>query len=226
MLGLVLPVLLFTSTRNRQQATRRLHWSSDLKIRLYYGNGLLLCCLALIVLVGWWLSNRAFTDLGLGWGEMPYDPIATGILFFFLLAYGIDLYDELGSSERRQHTRQRFRELGFLPASCGEYLHFLFLAVCAGVCEEIIYRGFMVNYLHELLGNDPIAIVAVLVVPAISFGLGHFYQGGRAVLKIVVMAVLFGYFFFRTGTLWPLMLLHTAVDAVGGLLSWYLESRE
>ena len=92
--------------------------------------------------------------------------------------------------------------------------------------EEIVYRGFMITYLSELLGEGGWATAATLIVPALAFGVAHFYQGGRAVVKIIAMALLFGFFFYRTGSLWPLILLHTAIDAVGGLLSWYLERKE
>lgn len=193
---------------------------------MYYGNGVLLLSLAILVLTVWYFSNCSFTALGLGWGRMPYEPVAIGIIFAFLGLYAIDLYTEIGSPERQRDTRQKFQELGFLPTTGTQYLHFLFLCVCAGVGEEIVYRGFLINYCSEVFGSGPWAVAGVLLVPAVSFGLAHIYQGAHAVLKIVAMALLFGFFFYRTGTLWPLILLHTAIDAVGGLLSWYLAEKQ
>ena len=225
LLGVVLPaVLFFTAGKRSGVATGR--WSAALKVRMYYANGVLLLSLAAVVLVVWYFSGRPFTELGLGWGAPPYDPVAVGVLFAFLALYGLDLYGEIGNPVRQEETRRKFRELGFLPVNGSEYLHFLFLCLCAGVGEEIVYRGFLITYLYDMLGGTgPAAIALTLLVPACAFGLAHYYQGREAVLKIVAMALLFGYFYFRTGTLWPLMLLHTGIDAVGGLLSWALERR-
>ena len=224
LLGLVLPCLLFFSARNRPTA-RRIFWPAELKLRVYFGNGLLLLGLGVAVVTVWYFTGRPLAELGLGWGEPPYDPVAVGVLAAFIVLYAVDLYAEAGSAERQDETRLRFRKLGFLPANGSQYLAFLFLCVCAGVGEEIVYRGFLITYLREMLGTSPWAIGASLLLPAVSFGLAHLYQGGQAVVKIVAMALLFGFFFYRTGSLWPLILLHTGIDAVGGLLSWYLEER-
>lgn len=224
-LGVLLPAVLFATARQRSDARPR-RWPQGLKVRMYYANGLLLLSLALLVLVVWYFTGRPFTELGLGWGTPPYDPIAVGVLFVFLLLYGVDLLGEIGSTDRKAATREKFRELGFLPSTGGQYLHFLFLCVCAGVGEEIVYRGFMITYLREVLtATEPWQVVVILLLPAVSFGVAHFYQGAQAVVKIVAMALLFGFFFLQTGTLWPLILLHTAIDAVGGLLNWALERK-
>ena len=223
LLGVILPGVLFVASyRRRKAGNGPAYWSQRMKHRLYYGNGALLWIMALVVLAVWYFTDGDLTRIGLGWGNTPYDLTAVLLLVGFITLYLFDLYREAGNREGREETRREFRKMGFLPASATQFLNFIFLAVAAGVCEEVIYRGFMVTYLREVLGTTPLATAAVLIIPAISFGLGHFYQGGRAVLKIILMAILFGFFYLRTGTLWPLMLLHTAIDIVGGLMSWWL----
>jgi membrane protease YdiL (CAAX protease family) len=225
LLGLLLPAMLFFSARKRRHEESP-RWSTQMKIALYYGNGALLWGLTAMIIIVWYFSGRPLIDLGLGWGDFPYDLGAVLVLSAFIGLYLFDVYLEAGSPERREATRRDFHRLGFLPANAREFLHFLFLAVTAGVCEEVIYRGFMISYLTDVLGPSPLGQVSALVVPAVAFGLGHFYQGGRAVMKIVLMAILFGFFFMKSWTLWPLMLLHTAVDVLGGVLSWSLLGRE
>jgi membrane protease YdiL (CAAX protease family) len=225
LVAVVLPgVLLYTAARSRGERNPRL--PSALKIRVYYANGALLLGMAAGVAVVWGLSGRALAEIGLRWGAPPYDAVAVGLVLAFVLLYGIDLYREVGDGERQNRTRLSFRRLGFLPATGAEYLHFLFLCVAAGVGEEIVYRGFLITYLSELTGGGGWSAAVSILVPAVSFGLAHLYQGRAAVVKIVAMAVLFGFFFLRSGSLWPLMLLHTAIDATGGLVSWYLERQD
>lgn len=198
------------------------YWSQKMKLRLYFSNSGLLWFMALLVMAVWQITDGDLTRIGLGWGNVPYDPTAVLLLCAFVALYLFDLYREAGNDKSRAATRKAFHNLGFLPATATQFLNFIFLAVAAGFCEEIIYRGFMITYLTDLLGDSGPVVAGVLLFPAVSFGLGHFYQGGKAVVKIVLMAVLFGFFYLRTGTLWPLMLLHTAIDVVGGLMSWWL----
>ena len=229
LLGVALPAGLFVSGYQRQRAGkagRRMHFSPGLKIRLYYGNGLLLLSLAVVCLTVWYFSGRPLADLGLSWGRMPYDALSIALLGGFTLLYLGDLALEVGSPDRRNQSRANLQQLGFLPATGTQFLHFLFLAVSAGVGEEIVYRGYLINYLEAILPATPAGAFVTLLVPAVAFGLGHVYQGRGAVVKIVAMAVLFGVFFYRTETLWPLMLVHTAVDVVGGLVSWALLGEE
>ena len=200
-----------------------------MKTNLYYGNGGVLFGMAALVLGGWWFTGRPFTEIGLGWGETPYDLTAVLVLAAFVLPYLIDVGLEAGSEARRQETAEGFRKLGFMPTSATQFLNFIFLAVAAGVGEEIVYRGFLITYVSEMLPTlgvgESATFVLSLIGPAIAFGVGHFYQGWKAVVKIVAMAILFGFFYLRTGTLWPLMLLHTAIDVFGGLMAWYLLSK-
>lgn len=109
----------------------------------------------------------------------------------------------------------------FLPATSKEFIHFSLLSLTAGITEEIVYRGYCITYLAWLLGSDSWwQLGLVLFIPAIAFGAGHFYQGWRAVLKIVFMAVLFGAFYWYTKSLLVLMIVHTTIDLLGGMLGW------
>ncbi len=221
--GILLPAVLFFTARRASDQGRQ--FPSALKVRVYYGNGALLLGLALLVIIVWLLCGRTLTELGLRWAAPPYDSVAVGLLLAFIGLYAVDLYQEVGDTDRQARTRLTFRRLGFLPATATEYLHFLFLCVAAGVGEEIVYRGFLITYLTEVVGQTGWAAAVALTVPALSFGLAHLYQGRAAVVKIIAMALLFGFFFLRSGSLWPLILLHTAIDATGGLVSWYLERK-
>ena len=217
--------MLFVTARRRAAAGKNIFWTQRMKTHLYYGNGIVLFSLAGIVMLCWYLTGRPLTEIGLGWGRAPYDLTAVLTLAGFMALYLLDVLREAGSQQRREETRREMSHIGFLPSSATQFLNFIFLSVAAGFSEEIVYRGFMITYLLELLGPGGWQTGVALLFPAIAFGLGHFYQGTKAVVKIIAMAVLFGFFYLRTGTLWPLMLLHTAIDIFGGLMSWYLLSR-
>ena len=225
LLGLVIPAFLFVSSRNQARLATPLRFTAQDRIRLYYGNGLFLYGLAALCLLAYWWQDRPLTELGLGWGRMPYDVFSVGLLVAFVVAYLLDGISQLQGAKNRAETRTQAERIGFLPRNAGEFTHWLFLALAAGVGEEIVYRGFLINYFTGMLPQTGWAAVVAIVYPAVVFALGHFYQGTKAVIKIVGMAIIFGVFFYRTGSLWPLIMLHVAVDVVAGLASWYLLGR-
>jgi membrane protease YdiL (CAAX protease family) len=68
-------------------------------------------------------------------------------------------------------------------------------------------------------GDTNTGVFIAILIPALIFAFSHFYQGWEAVLKIVVMALLFGYLFWVMQSLWWLIILHTLLDIVGGILA-------
>jgi uncharacterized protein len=84
------------------------------------------------------------------------------------------------------------------------------LAFANGWAEEIIVVGFLLTRLREL-GRTP---MAALVISSLLRGAYHLYQGYSAGLGNVVMGLVFGYVYLRTGRLWPLIIAHALIDAV------------
>lgn len=94
------------------------------------------------------------------------------------------------------------------------------LAVTAGFCEELWCRGFLIGYLAQWIGWWQAAVAS-----SVLFGIGHAYQGTAGVLKTtgvgLVMAALYGY----CGSLWPSIVLHTAIDVQSGAVGYEALSR-
>ena len=98
----------------------------------------------------------------------------------------------------------------FLPATWTERRWFAFLCITAGICEETLFRGFLLHYLHVLPFS--LNLTLALLLSAIIFGLGHLYQGAGGAASTVVGGLLFGLLFLLTGNLLLPMLLHAAMD--------------
>ncbi len=220
--GVILPLRTFQSARSGDM--QRMSFTRQMKKMMYYGNGGFLWAMAIVTMFMWWVSGRSLVELGLGWGSLPYTFLSWSILIVFTILYAVDLFFEIGSPALRAQSKMHFKaHIGFLPANGTEFVHYLFLAFSAGFCEEVVFRGYFVRYFQWLLGQESILAVALfLCLPALVFGIAHFYQGWKAVIKIVAMAVMFGAFLLLTGSLWPLVLLHALVDVLGGVVSWYL----
>lgn len=224
LLGIIMP---FRSIQAQKQI-KHIDYSTSIKIQMYWINGFGLWAMAVIVLLVWYFSDRSVTDLGLGWPPPSINAWVSGLVGLFVFLYLLDVGAELATPSLREKTFQRWlSDMPFLPAKDVEWMHFNFLSLSAGICEEIVFRGFFITYLYSLLqflSSGTAQLIAVLA-PAFIFGFVHYYQGWKAMLKISLMAILFGYIFVLTQSLWLLILMHFLVDLLGGTFSWWLHQR-
>jgi membrane protease YdiL (CAAX protease family) len=102
----------------------------------------------------------------------------------------------------------------FLPRTPREASLFRRLSVTAGICEEIVYRGYLIWYLAGFVGVWPGAGLA-----AVAFGAIHIYQGVAGAIRTGLIGLVTGALYVGTGSLlWP-MILHIAIDLQGGALA-------
>src|SRR6478609_8249317 len=131
---------------------------------------------------GRWETVEAFLlDVGIALG---FWIVALLLLFGLRVALGtIDLHN------LQKSTDDAVRLLG--PIAPHTYLEaglFVLLSVCAGLFEEIIFRGYLQRQFSALGRN---AVVGIVVSAAI-FGLAHGYQGARMLIVIGVFGAFFG----------------------------------
>jgi len=84
------------------------------------------------------------------------------------------------------------------------------IAFANGWAEEVVVVGYLLTRLRQLGVSQPVA----LACSAVLRGAYHLYQGFGAGLGNVVMGLVFGYAWQRTGRLWPLVLAHGLIDTV------------
>jgi membrane protease YdiL (CAAX protease family) len=103
---------------------------------------------------------------------------------------------------------------GLLPQGILESLAWLPLALSAGFCEELAFRGYLQKQFQAITGS---AWMAVLI-QAIVFGIGHLYEGVGAVARITLFGVLFGLFALWRKSLRPGMIAHAWSDIFGVII--------
>jgi len=97
-----------------------------------------------------------------------------------------------------------------LPTTFGERLLFLFVAITAGVCEEIIFRGVMLYYLNHLPFD--LSLLVIGIISSLLFGVVHLYQGWKGVLLTTYLGAILFFLFVGTGYLWIPITLHFIID--------------
>lgn len=113
------------------------------------------------------------------------------------------------------------RQLGatglVLPREASELPAFLGVSLTAGFCEELLCRGFMIWIFQPFVGWW-IAAGASLAI----FTLGHLYQGTSGMIKCAVLGAVMTAIVVLTHSLWPAIVLHAAIDWMGGLIGWLI----
>lgn len=216
-IGLVLPIGAGIQGRRRRGEGAAPTPTGQTKIGFYWTNGVMTLAMAAAAVGAWILEGGALASLGL---QGPHAlGFGIGLALLFLALFGLDSWLELSTPERRAATSERWhRDTPFMPANRREVVHSLALVTGAAVGEEVMFRGFLIAYLLRWFGNTPLAVAAAVSLPALVFGIAHSYQGSRAVLKIILLAGLFGAMLMLTGSLLIPIVLHFVVDLVGSLL--------
>ena len=91
--------------------------------------------------------------------------------------------------------------------------------VMAGFLEEVIFRGFLITTLRDLLGGGALATAFGLAVSTVLFGLSHGYQEISGVIATGFVGLLLGLLFLAGGSnLWLVIFTHGFIDTAGILL--------
>jgi membrane protease YdiL (CAAX protease family) len=118
---------------------------------------------------------------------------------------------------------QETREIHYLiPKTLTEKLTFVVLSVTAGICEELVFRGFLIAALRAATGS----VVVAVIVSAAAFGAAHAHQNVTGGLRAALLGVVLTMPLLITGSLYPAIAAHAAVDLLGGLWlsKWLLKS--
>jgi membrane protease YdiL (CAAX protease family) len=166
-----------------------------------------------IGLLAWWLlSGNTLASVGLS-------PVAEGSQW---VAIGIGLLvtatQVIGLTLRSQDSDA----LSAIPEQMGEVINlaartpnesrlFDMVAVTAGVCEEILYRGLLLAALLPLAGTWP-----AVGISSVIFGLGHAYQGMAGIVKTGLVGLVLAMLTVSSGSLFVAIVLHTTMDLVSG----------
>jgi len=120
-----------------------------------------------------------------------------------------------GIRRRSQAKMQRTRIL-YAPTTPQELRWALLSGVCAGIGEEIIYRGVLFALLLRFTSS---LIIAVLIC-VVAFGLSHLAQGKKAAIVVGYIGLMFHVLFLLRHTLAVPIGIHMIYDLVI-LSTWY-----
>jgi membrane protease YdiL (CAAX protease family) len=103
---------------------------------------------------------------------------------------------------------------GLIPRGILERLVWIPVALSAGFCEEVAFRGYLQKQFQAITGSAGWAVL----IQAIVFGIGHLYEGMGQVGRIALFGVLFGLLAVWRNSLRPGMITHAWSDIFGVII--------
>jgi uncharacterized protein len=174
---------------------------------------------ATVAFIWWAVSRRGIrlSDLvGGSWARGIQVLRDLGIALAFLVVCGgaVEVLGQLLKIE----TPQSMREM--LPQSPLEMVVWVGVSLTGGICEEVIFRG----YLQRQFSTLTRSVAGGIVLQAIAFGLCHGYQGWKLMAMIALYGGCFGVLARWRQSLRPGMVAHALQDCAGGLLARFMGS--
>lgn len=106
-----------------------------------------------------------------------------------------------------------------MPVTRQDRVLFVAVSITAGICEEIIFRGFLIHVLYGATGS----LLVSLLLSSGAFGVTHAYQQPAGALRATLLALLLALPFVIDGSIVPAIIAHAAIDILSGLwLARYL----
>jgi membrane protease YdiL (CAAX protease family) len=175
-----------------------------------------------ILLLEWGLSALVagmWVARGRNWSALGLVPqlnggvigVAVGILIV-LVAGGIQQRKALARPGAADTLRQRMAKIErILPHTEADLRWFEVVSITAGICEEFLYRGYLIWYLSHGL-----PIWAAVALAVVLFGIGHVYQGAAGATRAGLLGAFLALVYLLTRSLYLSMLLHFMADFFAG----------
>jgi membrane protease YdiL (CAAX protease family) len=167
-----------------------------LRFRMGFYQLLFSCLIAIPVAI----SN----DLPLSFTAEPL-PFVYGLLLIGVLLTGV--IKKLAKQDPSKNARVR---LLYAPTNFKELRWAILIAICAGISEEIVYRGVLFELLTRLTSSRELAVL----LSVMAFALAHLPQGGAGTFAVGCLGLLFQTFYFLSGGLTSPIVIHAVYDVV------------
>jgi membrane protease YdiL (CAAX protease family) len=154
------------------------------------------------------LAHSRLSDL---WPPGEHPGVAAHIPALAVAVLAITAVYRFGGETARRALAVQLRPVAaLLPRTPTERRWFALLALTAGICEELLYRGFGLAALRWAAPD--IRTPALIAITGVAFGLAHLYQGRLGVTVTGVLGAYLGWITIAAGSLVPVMILHALLD--------------
>ena len=153
------------------------------------------------------INQDSIDKIGLAFFKHP--PQILGLLLTCLLGWWF-VYIYMNHCEEHKIRREIERNAAvkfLLPDTKMQYRWSIGTSFAAGICEEIIFRGFLYWQLAQWL-----PVIPAILLTNIIFGLVHYGTGFKNAFLAFSLGVFLSVIFLYTESLWIPMMIHVLID--------------
>ena len=213
-IGIIYPtyfVLTYNKTNNKIK--------QDKKFRLidYKQTIIIFWSLTILILINFFTIDYPKLNL------YPNFTIISIVLLILVLIFSTIQYKQSNiTSDTFSVVKDKMKDVyHFLPKEKVEFDWFIILSISAGICEEIIFRLFLFEFLKE---NSNLFIAFVLA--NIIFAITHIGMGKQNLISSFILGLLFSAIYYFTENIWIAIFLHIAIDINAGILGYRMSKFE
>jgi CAAX protease family protein len=174
--------------------------------------------LCVLVVISWllWRNGETWRDFGLRrftpWWKLIGFTLGLFIAKLFVFQPVADSIGNTFYLVKSDHS-----PLTHIHGRLTALIAWLCIAWFAGAfAEEMIFRGYLMGRVGNLLGGGWPAWSTALIFQAALFGLGHAYLGPAGMVSAGSAGIAYGLFYLAGGrNLWPVILIHGIWDTLG-----------
>jgi len=168
-------------------------------------------------------SNISAHDIGLDWHWGLANQIGVIGLIFIGGYFFFSLKQLSENTKNHQEVREQLADVRWLmPTTARESRYFILgISITAGICEELLFRGYLIQLLAEVMPT-----YGAVIVSSIAFGLPHIYQGPIHIVRTAILGVLMALIYLATDSVIIPMLLHAMLDMYGGAMAYIVLRKE
>ncbi|SIQ62443.1 CPBP family intramembrane glutamic endopeptidase [Maribacter ulvicola] len=174
-----------------------------------------------ILIISWYLlqlyiisrilkdSNWSWSDIGIALSKKK---MIYSIMGYLIIAFGLLIFIEMALAKSTINVEKLNSIPSFSPKTTTARVIFVFLALVAGIVEEIVYRGFAIKSLMSRKVNKWLAVL-IASIPFI------FQHGMRAIDSITGNGIWFGWY-FAWGIIFGIIFLFSKKLYINIIIHW------
>lgn len=142
-----------------------------------------------------------------GWRGFGRD-VAFAAVFWIMALFVLGVVSAILLKLHIGSTSSPIKIINLAPRNLVEFAVWACVCFSAGVCEELLFRGYLLRQFSSIRG----AIWIGVLCSSIIFGCGHGYEGIANMIKITIFGILFCLLLLKTKSIRPGMIAHGWFD--------------
>ena len=208
LIGIIYPIYSLLTYKKTNNSIKR-----DDKFRLidFKQTILIFWGLTVLILINFFMTQLPQLNL------YPNFTIIGIVILILVLVFLIIQYKSSNiASDNFPTVKDKMKDIYlYLPKTKREFDWFIILSISGGICEEMIFRLFLFEFLKE---NANLLIAFVL--SNIIFAITRIGSGKQNIISSFILGLLFSDIYYFTENIWIVVLLHIAIDIKSGTLGY------